>query len=333
MVKQYSLLLILPLVALLSACSTKQKVDTSSIEIDLKSYRFDQIIFDSLETAKFEQEHPAFFQLFIENVMSFGQINDPEKNYQTSLSYYRKETWVSELQQHVNQSFPNTEALNLSLLEPFKYYKHFFPHLSTPSIYYYTSQYRYGVFTGVDMICVGLDMFLGADHSAYDQIGLPKYVTRTLNEDHLLPYVMKAQIQSDFQTNALNTLLDNMIYNGKVFYCMERLLPETHDTAIIAYDLKEYEWAVDNESGIYQYLLDQELLYNSQNSKFFPFIKEGPTTTGMPQESPGNIGSWIGWQMVRTFMKEYPEITLRELMENPKLDAQYILTKSRYKPR
>ena len=37
------------------------------------------------------------------------------------------------------------------------------------------------------------------------------------------------------------------------------------------------------------------------------YIGEGPFTQGFSQEySPGNIGQWIGWQIIKKFVRKKP---------------------------
>ena len=60
-------------------------------------------------------------------------------------------------------------------------------------------------------------------------------------------------------------------------------------------------------------------------------VNDGPMTNGMPQESPGNVGSWVGWQIVNQYMKNMGDRTdLPTLLNTP---AEEILAKSKYKPR
>jgi len=60
------------------------------------------------------------------------------------------------------------------------------------------------------------------------------------------------------------------------------------------------------------------------------YINASPTTSGFPLDSPGRTGVWIGWQIVRKYMKNFPETTLSELMQNS--DYQQILNDSKYFP-
>ena len=49
----------------------------------------------------------------------------------------------------------------------------------------------------------------------------------------------------------------------------------------------------------------------------------------LTSDAPGNIGSWVGLQIVAQYMKE-TNTTLEALMKNE--NAQEILTLSKYKP-
>jgi len=51
----------------------------------------------------------------------------------------------------------------------------------------------------------------------------------------------------------------------------------------------------------------------------------------LTEESPGEVGNWMGWQIVKSYMNRHPETTLQELVALD--DMQEILSKSRYKPR
>ena len=51
----------------------------------------------------------------------------------------------------------------------------------------------------------------------------------------------------------------------------------------------------------------------------------------MPTEAPGRTGDYIGWQIIRAYMKRYPETSLNDLIKMN--DSQMILEKSKYKPK
>jgi uncharacterized protein YjaZ len=46
-------------------------------------------------------------------------------------------------------------------------------------------------------------------------------------------------------------------------------------------------------------------------------------------ESPGRVGQWIGWQIVRSFMQNN-KVSMQEMI---KMDAKELFEKSKYKPK
>ena len=59
---------------------------------------------------------------------------------------------------------------------------------------------------------------------------------------------------------------------------------------------------------------------------------EGPSAAGMSDESPGEVGTWMGLQIVKSYMAQHPEVTLDKLIAM-QIDEQKILQESKYKPK
>ena len=78
------------------------------------------------------------------------------------------------------------------------------------------------------------------------------------------------------------------------------------------------------------FLIKNKLMYSTETEVISKFTAEGPFTTGFVKESPGRTGVWIGWQIVRKYMDDNPNISLQQLMNEK--DPQMILAKSKYKP-
>ena len=73
------------------------------------------------------------------------------------------------------------------------------------------------------------------------------------------------------------------------------------------------------------------MLYTTDQAEIIKFTSEGPFTSALSKEAPPRIGHWIGWQLVRQYMNNNPKTSLQNLINE--VDAQTILTKSKYKPR
>ena len=60
------------------------------------------------------------------------------------------------------------------------------------------------------------------------------------------------------------------------------------------------------------------------------YTNDGPTISAFPKESPGNIGKYIGWKIVSSYLKKHPKLELKQLMEEK--DMMKIYQESGYKP-
>jgi uncharacterized protein YjaZ len=126
------------------------------------------------------------------------------------------------------------------------------------------------------------------------------------------------------------TLLENMIYQGKILYFTDAMLPEVDENIKIGYTKTQIEWCTKNEGNLWAFFIQNSLLYNADYYKIRSFVSEAPSTKGL-KDSPPRIAEWIGWQIVKTFMENHKNTTLKELMNEN--DAQKILNASKYKPK
>ena len=152
-----------------------------------------------------------------------------------------------------------------------------------------------------------------------------------MHKDKIVSDVAYAWGITEFEnTGKATTLLDNMIYHGKLMYFVDALLPEMDDSLKIGYTGLQIDWCKRNEAQMWSQLIEYKMLYSNKRMDIIRYINNSPTTSGFPLESPGRTGVWIGWQIVREYMNKFPETTLPELMQNN--DYQQILNDSKYFP-
>jgi len=128
-----------------------------------------------------------------------------------------------------------------------------------------------------------------------------------------------------------NDFLSDIVYLGKIIYLNDAMLPEVNDTIKMQYTQKQLDYCMQNEFNIWTYFIAQKLLFTADHAEIMKFTGEGPFTTALSKEAPPRIGYWVGLQIVRQFMKNNPDVTLEQLMNET--DAQTLLAKSKYKPK
>jgi hypothetical protein len=230
--------------------------------------------------------------------------------------------------------YPNPGFLEDGLTKTFGNIKTVYPGFKVPHVYTYISGllYEYPVQYIDTVLVIGIDMFLGWNFEAYRAAALPVYLTRRMEPQNIIPECAR-QIAFSMQPQNFQpkTLLDQMIVHGKVLYAMDQFLPDTPDSLKIGYTKSQLAWASDNEASLWRLLIDQELLFKNSEALNTRFIQDGPFTPGLPQGSPAMLGRWLGWQIVRNYMKKNPGISLEQLFEQT--DSQLILSESGYKPK
>ena len=127
-------------------------------------------------------------------------------------------------------------------------------------------------------------------------------------------------------------MLGDMIYFGKQLYFKDKMIPFVSDAEKIGYTQEELDWAISNESYIWRYLIEKELLYSTDNSLANRFINPAPFTKfylELDPESPGRLGQYIGWQIVRSYMLNNDV----EFLDMLQMDANLIFNNAKFKPR
>jgi gliding motility-associated lipoprotein GldB len=326
---------------LFTACAHDKKVDVSNIPVNINVLRFDHD-FDAMRTKPMAQQsqilkqrYGAFYQDFIEQILHAGKIRDTA--YFATLRQVFKNRAYFDLKQEVDSIYPNTNKLNEELTDAFRRIKYYFPQKHIPQIYAYFSGFGAQTSIGDNYFAVGLDLFLGADSKFYPAIveEYPHYMSVRFTPQNVTPRVVEGFVREDMypEKDSDKTLLSKMVYAGKVMYFMDKVLPDTPDSLKIGYTTKQLKWCDDYKGQIWAFILDQDLLYESDLLKTEKYINEGPFTSGLGEhnESAPKVGVYTGWQIVRQYMDKHPEVSLAQLMADD--DAQKILNESKYRPK
>jgi hypothetical protein len=321
--------------------------DVSDIHVDIDLTRFEQLLLqdttiDASRIHKLMEDYPAFSDVYFNHVMPGSEdvvINkDPETKIQNIQSWIKhpRTRWLYDT---VQQVFPKVEDLKEGLKDAFTYAKYYFPEKETPRFFTTLSDFGYFPFIYAedslkDGIGISLEMFLG-EKFPYRQFNgnneaFSDYLIRAYNKDHLVKRTLEVWLDDLAGQPPGNRLIDIMIHNGKKLYIMQSLMPHTSDTVLMNYPSEKMKWVKDNERNIWDQFATQNLLYETSLTKIQKLIGPSPDSPGMPHEAPGNTGSWLGWQIVKSYMKKHPETTLKQLLA---LDnAQDILDQSGYRP-
>ena len=233
----------------------------------------------------------------------------------------------------VIKQYPNLNKLNAGLQKAYKNYARETGIDRFPETYTYISGFdvQYPVKYADTVMIIALDMYLGQDFEFYKKMGVPAYISSRYTEAHILPDCVKEMAYPLIpEKTGAYTLLDAMIEQGKLLYFAQTLLPDAPKDLILGFSQAQLKWCKDNESNLWQFIIENELLFSTESKAMSMFMVDGPFTSSFSQDSPARTGAWLGWQIVDSYMnKNKVALTTLTATEN----SREILDKSGYKPK
>jgi uncharacterized protein YjaZ len=109
------------------------------------------------------------------------------------------------------------------------------------------------------------------------------------------------------------------------------MLPETTDDIIFGFTPNQMKFCRNNESQMWQYLIENNLLFSTDQFKIRKLIGEAPFTSYFTNDSPGRAAVWIGFRIVESYMMKNQSAKIADIITNT--DVQSILEKAKYSPR
>lgn len=320
------------------SCSTNDKADTSKIQIDTEFHSFykDFSELDTLHTAQsletLKSKYPHFLNFYLDTLVGLN-VHGDYANHITEINYFLNYKDFRGLFDTVNIVFPNTKKIDESLIDAFQHIQFYDSTFYIPKhVYYFVSTLNgfTSVIQNEENLGIGLDMFLGESYWGYQAIRVPDYALIKLTPESIPIWVSQSIYQDKYPFYPNDqSLLELMIEKGKEIYYLEKVLPKTSLNLILGYSNEQFNWAEKNEKLIYNTFLQNDLLYEKNQQKIMRYIVEGPNTSGFPAEGPGNLGTFIGWKIIKTYANTN-KLSLKEVLNQN--NAQEILNKAKYKP-
>lgn len=322
--------------SVLAACgSNPLDVDVSKIKVEeVKIKRFEQELFAVSDENFMEQneglkqKYGEYYSGFVENLI--WRMGADDTLFRQHLLDFVRNKDMRSLYDECQKIFADMGGIEKELTEAFRYVKYYFPDKRLPFVVSTMTGFNSSISFADSIFAIGLDMYLGEKNKFYDYAQFPFYRRKVMNPHNVVPDFLKGWAMNEFPSDSSKgDLLSEMIYAGKIMYLVDAFLPHHHDTCKIGYTKKQLDWCQYNESNIWAHIIEEEKLYSTSAEDVAKFMNEGPFTSGFVKESPARTGIWLGWQMVRQYMKRTGK-TIPDLMKEN--DAKKILDESKYKP-
>ena len=317
----------------ITACNqNKRSINTKGISIPSQLIRFDQLLSQDAEISQeqideFSAENPNFSRAFEQAILGQGEELNVEQ-----LNQFKTYFDTIGIHQLIEEEYGKFNSYFNDITELQKRLQVAVPSFKPVNVITTNTGFNYKNFLVDNAIAIGLEMYLGKEVD-YFEMGsqFPEYRVQTFTKNYIVPDVADALVNDLFPDRPENnTLLDKMIYYGKAIWLKSLLLPKTEDHYFINYTSENYKWAKENEREIWRFFVSKELLYNNNFNDYKTYVTAGPFSSGMPPESPANTGSFIGYQIVKQYAKNHPELSILEIMQNA--NSQEILNNSQYRP-
>jgi hypothetical protein len=335
-------LLILLLVTGFVSCknNSEQKPDISQIKAAVSIARFDRDFF-SMDTLQLpaaidnlNRKHPAFSKNYFEYYTPLTRLLAGGLSPDAVVRKYLKD--IKPLYDSVAPRFKNLDWLEKELSLAFRYTKHYFPFFKVPAVYTTVEALNpddpeeiFGAIYYRDTLSISLQMYAGGNFSGYDPERYFDYLRRRFEPEYITRNAMRTIINTMFPEKSSLSLVNQMVEAGRRLYVLDKLLPDVAPEIKLGYTKTQYKDCIANEKLIWSHFINNHLLYSEEPSMNREYVGEAPFTKELGTDSPGNIGAFTGWQIVKKYMKKHGDLPLDELL---KADLAEIFSEAVYKP-
>ncbi len=232
----------------------------------------------------------------------------------------------------VRKTFSDTIALKKMFEQGVKHYRYYFPNEQVPDVFTIVSGFQESAFPTDGIVALSLEKYLGSNYPAYANLGFTNYERKKMVKEMLPVDLFKtiALIKYPKDEKYACDLISEMIYQGRLQYFLNAILPNTADSLRWGYTNIQYLWVEKYEEDIWNVLVDKKLLFITDVHEIRKFTGDGPFTTPFGNHSSPGCATFCGYKIVKSYMKNNPKISLEQLMEIKNMMDIY--NNARYNP-
>ena len=331
------ILLFISIAFITLSCHRAKKIpDVSGIKISLEVERFEKDFF-ALDTTHLNtslealsKKHPGFTQDFLFNILG----TSPDSAMQQVPSFIRS---YRNLATAAIDKYKDISTITEQVKQGFRFVHYYFPKYKLPAklVTFIGPINSYGSILTPNAMAVGLQLYMGKDYPLYlsqeGQEMYPLFISRRFEPAYIVVNGIKNIIEDMYPNNSLGKpLVEQMVESGKRMYVLGQLLPNLPDTIKTGYTLQQLESCYTSEKNIWSFFVQGDLLFNTDPNITRDYLNDGPNTPALGEASPGNIGQFVGMQIVSKWMENQKNLSLEALMKTP---AKQIFEEAKYKPR
>lgn len=294
-------------------------------EQNISIQRFDKTFY---ETGLYSDT--AFLNLYANEIMEVGEPGSTM--FQNFDSIFRTDKDIKKLYTDCQKTFSDVSDIEEELTWGFHRLRYFFPNIPIPRVYMHIAGYGESIVSAPGILSADIDKYLGTDYDVYKSLFSPYQTVRMypekLTSDYMTGWVRSELTEYKLMDN--QRLLDFMIYEGKILFLIQILLPDESMENLSGFTTEQLDWVETNEKNMWNALLQLQHLYVKDVNILAKYIREAPFTAYFSQESPGRAIIWTGYKIVSAYMEKNPKVSVQDLMLKTK--AQDVLKGADYHP-
>lgn len=297
-------------------------------EIIINRFDKDMLIYLEAPTKegadKLIKKYPVFLPAFAQTITK----NEGQSEYLDELRKYFSHPMLNKIYRDAVLQFNDLSLVEDQLDAMVAIVKQELGVSKTPSFSVHVSGFKENSIYINNTISISIDKYLGKEYSGYKGF-FKGFQIQQMQSRMIIRDFAKAWLMADFvkMEDHSENVLSEMIKQGQLLYALSIILPDYSESDIIGYTESEYQWAINNESKVWQSINKQNQLYSADLHIISSYFDEQPITLPM-KDTPVKIGAWVGFQIV----KKYAENKKQTLGAILKADPQIILKESKYKP-
>tara|TARA_B100001758_G_C18405936_1_gene612089 strand:+ start:1941 stop:2927 length:987 start_codon:yes stop_codon:yes gene_type:complete len=249
---------------------------------------------------------------------------------------FNKEEWINikkdSLRKFIfNQTIKkyDDKKLNREISELYSNLSNEFSGFNSPKIITLNNgiDYQYKIISTDSLVLLSLDCYLGSQ-SLYKNI--PSYISQRMSEEFLMRDLAEKLISNHVIYPKNRQFISKIIHYGKIYNLMITNL-DFDETKALNYNEREIVWAKNNEKEVWKFFIENEILFNTSNTLEERFINFGPYSKfgiSIDYESAPMIGRWIGYKIVKSYLKSNNK-TIEEILN---MNEYELYLYSNYKP-
>ncbi len=259
----------------------------------------------------------------------FGINMKSDTSFTNGLKRFYKDDYIKRLTKTIQKKHGYYTHEKQKLVTAFKRLKVFFPKETIPrKISFINSLFSSSVLCTENEIAIGVERYLGPHEKVIQELPNQQFYTwikKSMKKEYLVRDVVAGWLMTHYCKETTENYASEMIRWGKILYFTEASLPDQKKHLILRYSKNQYDWACKSEGMFWKYLVDNELLFKTDEKTRANLLSEGPFTSGLPEESPDRLGQFLGWRIVKQYMKNHKisleklnKVSYNELLQNYK---------------